>query len=76
MAFPRMDTLPASSAGVGSGFGVSPLPHAPSARLLGYFFVAVSGIVFVADYLKVCGIVVRICKSDTADRFLLADRTV
>ena len=28
------------------------------------------------DYLKVCGIVVRICKSDTADRFLLADRTV
>ena len=42
MAFPRMDTLPASFAGVGSGsgFGVSPLPYAPSARLLGYFSVA------------------------------------
>lgn len=78
MAFPRMDTLPCQLCRGRIRVRFWCLTAAPCSvcQASRIFLRCSSGIVFVADYLKVCGIVVRICKSDTADRFLLADRTV
>ncbi len=76
MAFPRMDTPLTSSARgwIRSGFGVHRCPT-PSARLLGYFSVAA-----VASSLWLTtsksAVLLFVSAVDTADRFLLADRTV